>query len=101
MTYNLMNLVFLMPVVALALLFRRLVPKRTILWTALAVLTATAIFDNYIIGTEIVAYQESAISGLRIGLAPVEDFGYAIAAILGLPVLYEWLALRVGRNRGD
>jgi lycopene cyclase domain-containing protein len=57
-----------------------------------AVLLATAIFDNVIIGTGIVAYDPARISGVRIGLAPIEDFAYAIAAAVLLPSL--WMLLR-------
>jgi lycopene cyclase domain-containing protein len=47
-----------------------------------AMLIGTAIFDNAIIGFGLVAYDESKISGIKIGLAPIEDFAYAIAAVL-------------------
>jgi lycopene cyclase domain-containing protein len=45
-------------------------------------LIGTAIFDNAIIGFGLVAYDESKITGIKIGLAPIEDFAYAIAAVL-------------------
>lgn len=89
-----MNLGFLIPIAILAIAMRKRISATGTLWTALLVLTATAIFDNYIIGTGIVAYQESAISGVKIGLAPIEDFGYAIAAILGLPAIWEFAISR-------
>lgn len=47
-----------------------------------AILGTTAVFDNLIIWSGIVAYDETRILGLRIGLAPVEDFLYAIVAVL-------------------
>ena len=47
-----------------------------------AMLIGTAIFDNAIIAAGLVAYDKTKISGLYIGLAPVEDFAYAIAAVL-------------------
>jgi len=80
-------------VVALVVLARR---GRRVLLAALvglAVLVAlTAVFDNVIVGTGIVAYDGSKILGLRIGVAPVEDFSYAVAAALALPAL--WVLLR-------
>jgi lycopene cyclase domain-containing protein len=94
LTYNLMNLGFLVPIVVLAIALRKYIWKTGTLWTALLVFTATAIFDNYIIASGVVAYQESATSGVKIGLAPIEDFGYAIAAILGLPAIFEFLGSR-------
>lgn len=90
--YLLLSLAVLVPVCALALVVlarrRALVPALA----GLAVLAAlTAVFDNVIVGTGIVAYDETRILGVRLGVAPVEDFSYAIAAALALPAL--WLAL--------
>lgn len=62
----------------------------------LVVLVAlTAVFDPVIVGTGIVAYDESRILGVRLGVAPIEDFSYCIVAALALPAL--WLLL--GRRR--
>jgi lycopene cyclase domain-containing protein len=55
----------------------------------------TAVFDNVIVGTGIVAYDGSRILGLRLGVAPVEDFSYCVVAALALPAL--WVLL--GRRR--
>ena len=52
----------------------------------------TAVFDNVIVGTGIVAYDPGRILGLRLGVAPVEDFSYAVVAALALPAL--WVLLR-------
>lgn len=52
------------------------------LHTFAAMLVGTAIFDNAIIGFGLVAYDESKISGIKIGLAPIEDFAYSIAVVL-------------------
>jgi lycopene cyclase domain-containing protein len=48
----------------------------------------TAIFDNVIIGTKIVEYDQSKISGIVIGLAPIEDFAYTLAAVVLVPALW-------------
>jgi lycopene cyclase domain-containing protein len=50
-------------------------------------LVITAIFDNLIIGTGIVAYDEALISGIKIGLAPIEDFSYSLAGPLLIAIL--------------
>lgn len=64
---------------------------------ALVVLLAmTAVFDNVIVGTRIVAYDADRILGARVGVAPVEDFSYAVVAALALPALWHLL----GRRRG-
>jgi len=59
------------------------------MFIALAVLLVlTAVFDSIIIGAGIVAYDTEKILGLYVGLAPVEDFFYAILAILIVPTLW-------------
>ncbi|WP_375390034.1 lycopene cyclase domain-containing protein [uncultured Amnibacterium sp.] len=64
----------------------------------LVVLVAlTAVFDNVIVGSGIVAYDPSRILGARVGVAPVEDFSYAIVAALALPAL--WVLLGRRRHR--
>lgn len=50
--------------------------------TFVAMLIGTAIFDNAIIGAGLVAYDESKILGIKIFLAPIEDFAYSIAVVL-------------------
>jgi len=61
-------------------------------WTAtgltlLALLVLTAVFDNLMIAADLFRYDDAITSGLRIGLAPVEDFAWPLAAGLGLPGL--------------
>ncbi len=64
----------------------------------LVVLVAlTVVFDNVIVGTGIVAYDGSRILGIRIGIAPVEDFSYAAVAALALPALWVLLGRRRAR----
>ncbi len=57
----------------------------------------TAVFDNIMISIGLVAYNEALISGAFIGVAPLEDFAYAIAAIVGLPSLWVLLEKRASR----
>lgn len=105
MTYLLINVPFV--AVALVLLAvvvvrsRRSPEARARRYRSLAValvgvLVLTAVFDNVIVGLGIVAYDPAHFSGVRIGLAPIEDFAYAVAAGIGLPAL--WLLLPT-RNR--
>ena len=100
MTYLLLNAVFLvvpLAVLVLAVLrlrrSRRPAPLLPAAALALAaVLLLTLVFDNVLVGIGIVDYDGSAISGVRLGVAPIEDFAYAIAAAVGLPSL--WILLR-------
>jgi lycopene cyclase domain-containing protein len=57
-------------------------------------LVLTAVFDNVIVGTGIVGYDPARILGLRIGVAPIEDFAYPVAAALALPALWTLLGPR-------
>lgn len=59
-------------------------------------LVMTAVFDNVMIGIGLVGYDESKISGVFVGIAPLEDFAYAVAALVLLPSL--WVLLP-GRER--
>lgn len=71
---------------------KQLDPGRGLLWrylvTLVILLGFTAIFDNLIVGSGIVEYDTSAITGIYLGVAPIEDFAYTIAAVLILPTLW-------------
>jgi lycopene cyclase domain-containing protein len=97
MTYWLLNLAFLavVAVVAIAALIARRTPRwRLVGLTAIVVVVMTAVFDNVLVGVGIVAYDPARISGIRIGVAPLEDFAYAIAAVVVLPSLWSLLTPR-------
>ena len=67
-------------------------------FAALAVLTA--VFDSVMIGMELFHYDASHILGLRVGLAPIEDFAYPLAGVVALPGLWMWLTRkRSGASR--
>lgn len=89
MTYLLLNTVFLASVGAVGLLLIKRLPWKAIGLATLALLAMTAVFDNVIVGTGIVAYDESLITGIKIGFAPIEDFAYALAAPLLLSIAAE------------
>lgn len=66
----------------------------------IALLVMTIVFDNVIVGTGVVAYDASLISGLKIGVIPVEDLAYSIAAVVLLPSL--WVLFdRADRSAAD
>ena len=62
---------------------------------AVVLLVLTAIFDNVMIAVGLFTYPENRLSGLRIGLAPVEDFSYPLCAAFLVPAIYTLL----GRDR--
>jgi lycopene cyclase domain-containing protein len=67
---------------------------------ALAILLlATAIFDNVMIGIGLVGYDPRKISGVHVGVAPLEDFAYPLAAAVLLPSLWILLGGRRDERR--
>ena len=103
MTYWLLNLCFLIPaaaVLAAALLRRRRSGLRNrsfvllLAGTAAVLLALTAVFDNLMIAVDLFGYNPDRISGAFLGLAPLEDFAYPLAAVLALPALWELLSPR-------
>lgn len=91
MTYWALNAIFLGVVAAVAL--AAVLVRRAPSWTSIGLVAAvlllfTGIFDNVMIGLGLVAYNDSLISGAFVGLAPIEDFAYAAAAVVLLPSLW-------------
>ena len=91
MTYWALNAIFLGVVAAVAL--AAVLSKRAPRWASVGlllgiVLVMTAVFDNVMIGVGLVGYSADKISGAFIGIAPLEDFAYAIAAVVLLPSLW-------------
>lgn len=64
--------------------------------TLVALLVLTIVFDNLMIAVDLFRYEADQISGVKVGLAPVEDLAWPLAAALGLPGL--WL-LVAGEER--
>ena len=63
--------------------------------TLAALLVLTVAFDNLMIAADLFRFGEEHLSGARLGLAPVEDLAWPLAAGLGLPAL----ALLLGEER--
>ena len=96
MTYLMLNSFVLLFLFVVLNLFMRKTPWLTVGLTTVAMLAITAIFDNLIIITGTVAYDENKILGWLIGTAPIEDFAYTLAAVILVPGL--WILL--GRKQG-
>jgi lycopene cyclase domain-containing protein len=102
-SYWSLNAIFL-AVVALVAVVAALRIRSTRPWVAIAItlgvlLVMTAVFDNVMIGVGLVGYEPSLISGAFIGIAPLEDFAYAIAVAILLPSL--WMLLPARRSGVD
>jgi lycopene cyclase domain-containing protein len=89
MSYPALTLLVLGIFATYTILVRNKLSLRPFLIAAAVMLTLTAIFDNVIIGTGIVAYDQSKLSGLLLGFAPLEDFAYTLVALVLVPSLFE------------
>ncbi|MDH4397087.1 MAG: lycopene cyclase domain-containing protein [Actinomycetota bacterium] len=75
----------------IALLFRKRLNLRALGWATALVLLMTLVFDNLIILAGIVGYDETLISGIRLGIAPIEDFSYTLVGLVLIPLTWELL----------
>jgi lycopene cyclase domain-containing protein len=88
LTYPLLALGVLLSTLLLDVALGTHLWKRRSTWLlALTLCALTLLFDNLLVGLDIVRYDPSRILGLRLGFAPIEDFSYAIAAAF-LPHLW-------------
>ena len=91
MNYFSLNLIFLMALALLTIPVFRTLRWRAIGFATAALLLITVVFDNLIIALGIVAYDEKLISGIKIGIAPIEDFAYSLAAPLLISLTMEYI----------
>ena len=66
-------------------------PLRSLTLTALIMLGLTVIFDNLMIAVDLYRYPAENLSGITIGLVPLEDLSYPLAVCLSLPVWFKVL----------
>lgn len=90
MTYILLNILFMVVVLAALWVITRTKPHSAIWPTLCIVLVMTAIFDSLIIVSGIVGYNTSTLLGFYIGKAPIEDFAYAVVAVILAATLWEY-----------
>lgn len=104
MAYLWLSLAFMVPAVLAAVLLRRQIHWGAVLLSTVVLLSLTAVFDNVIIGLDIVRYGHEHLMGLYLGVAPLEDFSYSLAAVLLLPAAWHLLRARrlnPGAERGE
>ena len=65
------------------------IPTLPTILAIIALLLLTAGFDNAMIASGLFAYADGHISGIRIGLAPIEDFAYPVAVAILVPGVWE------------
>lgn len=99
MIYALLSAGFLAVAVLGGVLFARAAGPSRPVWGAVAaagaaLLVLTAVFDTLMIGAGLFTYEAGLVSGVRVGLAPVEDFAYPLAVVIALPALWALLTRR-------
>ncbi|MCU1529747.1 MAG: lycopene cyclase [Frondihabitans sp.] len=104
MTYWALNAIFLaiavaVGIAALVVARRRREPRRRLhagscIVSVVVLLVMTAVFDNVMIGIGLVGYDPAKISHVFVGIAPLEDFSYSVAALILLPSLWVLLGTR-------
>ena len=99
MTNALLNVSVLIVLgVVVAPVLRRLRPW-PLLAGALLLVLLTVVFDTLMIAADLYVFDPDRILGVYVWGAPVEDFGYALAASAVMPALWTWLGRR-GRRAG-
>ena len=104
--YTTINLTMSIPVVGAALIawwrLRGAERRRLLIGVGgslVVILVLTAIFDNLMISSGLVAYDDALTSGIKLGVAPLEDFAYAVAAAVFVPSV--WCVLTAAHPAGD
>ena len=104
--YTTINLTMSIPVLGAALIawwrLRGAERRRLLIGVGgslVVLLVLTAIFDNLMISSGLVAYDDSLTSGIKLGVAPLEDFAYAVAAAVFVPSV--WCVLTAAHPAGD
>jgi small toxic polypeptide LdrA/B/C/D len=88
MTYLLLDIIFIL-IICFVLQVKFQKPSRRTLLILCALLFLTLVFDSVLIYFHIIEYALDRISGLRVGLAPIEDYAYPILAVVIIPVLWK------------
>ena len=108
MTYSLICLPFLVVAVAVAFAAARTLspaarPRRWIATgvAAIVLLALTGVFDSAMIAAGLFGYADGTRLGPTIGLAPIEDFAYPIAAVLMVPAVWTLTRRRASRDPHD
>jgi lycopene cyclase domain-containing protein len=94
-TYPLLTLAVLAIFAVYTMVMRRWINWKVMIPAAVFMSLMTLIFDNLIIGAGIVDYDLSKTAGIRLLLAPLEDFAYTLVALVLVPSLFNLLRSRL------
>ncbi|WP_426593224.1 lycopene cyclase domain-containing protein [Cellulomonas sp. McL0617] len=96
MTNAVMNLIVLVVLGAVSWPVLRRLRGGPVTGTVLVLCLLTVVFDTAMIAAGLYVFDADKILGVYVWGAPIEDFAYAIAAAVGMPVL--WTVLGRGRD---
>jgi lycopene cyclase domain-containing protein len=101
MSYAALALVFVAAALSVLLVVTALRRPGRRWWAATGAVTVvlvglTVVFDSVMIAADLFRFDEAALSGVRLVLAPIEDLAWPIAAVAVLPSL--WLLLGGGEE---
>ncbi|NBR65492.1 MAG: lycopene cyclase domain-containing protein [Micrococcales bacterium] len=91
MNYLALNVVFMLIAFVILNVFVRKSSWKLIGWTLLVMVLVTLIFDNLIVALGIVDYDTTKISGVLLGLVPIEDFAYTVVSVLAVSAIWHKL----------
>jgi lycopene cyclase domain-containing protein len=93
-----LNVIVLLVLLAVCLPVLRRLRTGAVVWTAFHLCLLTMVFDTAMIAADLYVYAEDKILGIYLWGAPLEDFAYAIAASLAMPVVWTVLGAREARR---
>ena len=95
MTYILLTATVLSIFTLYTFLMRKWLKLKPMMVAASVMLFLTLVFDNLIIASGIVDYDPEKISGIRLGVAPIEDFAYTLVALVLIPSVFNFLRIKL------
>ena len=95
MTYILLTISVLSIFAIYTFFMRKWLKLKPMTVAASVMLFLTLVFDNLIIASGIVDYDPEKISGIRLGVAPIEDFAYTLVALVLIPSVLNFLRIKL------
>jgi lycopene cyclase domain-containing protein len=97
MTNIVLNVAVLVVLLAVSFPTLRRLRGAPLAWTLVHLCVLTAVFDTLMIQADLYVFDPDKILGVYIAGAPLEDFAYAIAAGVAMPVVWTVLGRRRAR----
>ena len=95
--YAVLNVSVLLLIVLCLHLYCKVHISKAVAITVPILLAMTAVFDSLIINMGIVEYNKSHILGVYVWKAPIEDFGYIVASVILVGLLWEYYDKKISK----